>query len=86
DPQQTWLYLTPSHGQMIKAETIDRRNRWGYYGLHAFDFGFLYNNRPLWDILVLLLLFGCIAMTLTVLEPAWNRLKKHYMRFIQMFG
>jgi PepSY-associated TM region len=86
DTHQTWLYLTPSHAQLIKAELSDRRNRWGYYGLHGFDFAFLYNNRPLWDIVVLLLLIGCITMAVTVVEPAWERLKKHYFHFISLFG
>ncbi len=86
DPKQTWLYLTPSHAQLIKAETLDRRNRWGYYGLHGFDFAVLYNHRPLWDILVLLLLFGCIAMSVTTVVPAWDRLKRHYMRLLHFLA
>ena len=86
DANATWLYLSPSHAQLIKVETTDRRNRWGYYALHAFDFALLYNNRPLWDILVLVLLFGCIAMTLTAVSPAWDRLKKHYVRLLSLFG
>jgi hypothetical protein len=86
DPEQTWLYLTPSQGQLIKAEVLDRRNRWGYYGLHGFDFAFLYNHRPLWDIVVLILLFGCIAMTLTSLVPAWDRIKKHYFRLLALLA
>jgi hypothetical protein len=86
DPQQTWLYLTPSHGQLLKSELIDRRNRWGYYGLHGLDFAFLYNNRPLWDIVVLVLLAGCITMSVTVVAPAYERLKKHYHRLLSLFG
>lgn len=86
DPNQTWLYLSPSHGQLIKAEVTDRRNRWGYYGLHALDFASLYNNRPLWDILVLVLLMGCMTMTITAVSPAWERLKRHYYRLLAMFG
>jgi hypothetical protein len=86
DDNTTWLYLTPSHAQLIKAEANDRRNRWGYYGLHAFDFALLYNNRPLWDIVVLVLLLGCIAMTLTAVAPAWDRLKRHYVHFLSLFG
>jgi hypothetical protein len=86
DPQQTWLYLSPSHAQLLKQETIDRRNRWGYYGLHGLDFAVLYNNRPLWDIVVVILLLGCIAMSLTTVAPAYQRLKKHYFRFLSLFA
>ena len=35
DAAQTWLYLTPTPGQILKIESLDRANRWGYYGLHA---------------------------------------------------
>ena len=83
DPQQTWLYLTPSHGQMIKAETLDRRNRWGYYGLHGLDFAFLWNARPLWDIVVAFLLLGCFAMSVTTLVPMYERLKRHTLRLMR---
>jgi hypothetical protein len=86
DPQQTWLYLSPSHAQLLKSEVIDRRNRWGYYGLHGFDFAVLYRNRPLWDIIVLVLLIGCITMSVTVVAPAYQRLKKHYFRMIMWLG
>ncbi len=84
DPQQTWLYLTPSHGQLIKAETLDRRNRWGYYGLHGLDFAFMWNQRPLWDIAVLVLLLGCFAMSITTLVPMYERLKRHTLRLLGM--
>lgn len=80
DPQQTWLYLSPTHGQLIKAETRDRRNRWGYYGLHGLDFAILWGNRPLWDIVVLVLLLGCFAMSITTLVPTYQRLKRHTLR------
>jgi hypothetical protein len=82
DPQQTWLYLTPSHGQLIKAEIRDRRNRWGYYGMHGLDFAFLWNARPLWDIVVLILLLGCFAMSTTTLVPMYDRLKRHTLRLL----
>ncbi len=82
DAGATWLYLTPSHGQLLKLEDLDRRNRWGYYGLHGLDFAFLFNNRPLWDIVVIFLLVGCLAMSTTTLVPMWRRLRKHYYRLL----
>ncbi len=84
DPGQTWLYLTPSHGQMLKLETIDRRNRWGYYGLHGLDFAALYNKRPLWDIVVIFLLLGCFAISITTLVPMYRRLKRHFFRLLHV--
>jgi hypothetical protein len=80
DPNQTWLYLTPSPGQIIKVEREDRANRWGYYGLHGMDFAFLYRHRPLWDIVVIALLLGAGVSSLTSLVPALRRLARHVRR------
>jgi len=80
DPLGTWLYLTPSHGQVLKVESRDRANRWGYYGLHAFDFGFLFGRRPLWDIVVLVLIIGVGVISTTTLWPMMKRLKRHAVR------
>ena len=77
DAAQTWLYLTPSPGQILKVERLDRANRWGYYGLHALDFGFLYRYRPLWDIVVVVLLVGVAVSSVTSLVPAYRRLARH---------
>jgi hypothetical protein len=80
DPKQTWLYLTPQQGQMVKYDADDRVNRWSYYGLHGLDFSFMFNRRPLWDIIALLLLIGGTALSMTTLVPTWKRLSKHARR------
>jgi hypothetical protein len=83
DAAQTWLYLTPSPGQILKVERLDRANRWGYYGLHAFDFAFLYNRRPLWDIVVVALLVGVAVSSVTTIVPAYRRLARHARKLTQ---
>ena len=83
DAAQTWLYLTPSPGQILKVESLDRANRWGYYGLHAFDFAFLYRYRPLWDIVVVALLVGVGVSSVTTIVPAYRRLARHARRLTQ---
>jgi len=80
DPLGTWLYLTPSHGQVLKFESRDRANRWGYYGLHALDFGFLFARRPLWDVVVLILMIGVGVVSATTLWPMMKRLNRHASR------
>ena len=77
DAAQTWLYLTPTPGQILKVERQDRANRWGYYGLHGLDFAFLYRHRPLWDIVVVALLIGVGVSSITSLVPAYRRLARH---------
>ena len=83
DPQGTWLYMAPSHGQMVKSISEDRVTRWTLYGLHALDFRFLYENRPLWDIVVILLILGIATISVTTLLPAYRRLSRHTSRFIK---
>jgi hypothetical protein len=77
DAAETWLYLTPSPGQILKIELSDRANRWGYYGLHGLDFAFLYRHRPLWDIVVVALLVGVGVSSVTTIVPAYRRLARH---------
>jgi len=82
DPKQTWLYMTPSHGQMTQANTESRIVRWSLYGFHALDFGFLYKRRPLWDIVVIALLIGSTVLSSTTLLPMFRRLKRHATRAV----
>jgi hypothetical protein len=82
DEAGTWLYLTPSHGQILKYEALDRANRWGYYGLHGLDFAFLYERRPLWDIVAVALLLGVGVVSVTTLLPMLRRLKRHGIRIV----
>jgi hypothetical protein len=77
DQNQTWLYFTPSLGQMVKFDQRDRANRWVYYGLHVMDWPGLFNRRPLWDIVTIALLAGLAAISITTLLPAFRRLKRH---------
>jgi hypothetical protein len=84
DAADTWLYLTAAPGQIYKAERLDRANRWGYYGLHGLDFAFLYRNRPLWDIVVIVLLVGVGVSSVTSVVPAFRRLAKHARSFTRV--
>ncbi len=82
DPEETWLYVAPTHGALVmKQERLSRLNRWLYNGLHSLDFAFLINRRPLWDIVVILLSLGGIGLTVTTVVPAWRRLRRHVRRW-----
>jgi hypothetical protein len=54
-----------------------RLNRWLYHGLHSLDFPFLYTRRPLWDLVVIVLSLGGIAISVTSAPQAWRRLRRH---------
>jgi hypothetical protein len=77
DPQQTWLYFDPRRGTIArKEERLTRLNRWLYHGFHSLDFPFLYYQRPLWDIVVILLSVGGIVLSATTLSASWRRVRR----------
>jgi uncharacterized iron-regulated membrane protein len=61
DPTRTWLYIDPEMNQVLASiPRLARVERWLYNGLHSLDIGYLY-SRPLWDIVMLVLLVGGLA-------------------------
>jgi hypothetical protein len=81
DPVRTWLYLDPGRGAVVrKEERLTRLNRWLYHGLHSWDFPFLYDKRPLWDIVVIALSIGGLISSVTTIVPAFNRLRRQARR------
>ena len=83
DPQQTWLYFDPYRGSIVrKEERLTRINRWLYHGLHSLDFPFLYGHRPLWDIVVVVLSLGGIAVSVTPIRQGWRRVLRHAVRLV----
>jgi hypothetical protein len=77
DPQQTWLYFDPRRGAIAhKEERLSRLNRWLYHGFHSLDFPFLYYRRPLWDVVVIVLSLGGIALSATTLSASWRRIRR----------
>ena len=87
DAEETWLYLDPFRGAIArKEERLTRVNRWLYHGLHSLDFPFLYDKRPLWDVVVILLSVGGLALSMTSLAQAWRRLKRHGRRLVGSRG
>jgi hypothetical protein len=56
--------------------TRSRWNRWLYHGLHSLDLPWLYKYRPLWDVVVLVLMLGGTALSVTSVVIAWRRLAR----------
>jgi hypothetical protein len=64
DPAETWLYVDPEMSEPLAAvHRLARVERWLYSGLHNLDFAFLYDRRPLWDIVMIVLSLGGLATT-----------------------
>jgi hypothetical protein len=83
DAPATWLYVDPNRGAIVRREERSSRvNRWLYHGLHSLDFPFLYQRRPLWDIVMILLILGGIGSAVTAVIPAARRLWRHVHRLL----
>ena len=56
DVHATWYHIDLTTGELINQLTeTGRAKRWLYNGLHSLDFRFLIDNRPVWDVVVIVL-------------------------------
>ena len=73
DREHSAFYLDPRTGTIaMKQVTRSRIERWLYTGLHDFDFHALYERRPLWDVVVIMLSLGGLALALAGAVAAWR--------------
>ena len=73
DAEHTRYYIDPKTARVVG--NYSSRNwvtRWLYHGLHSLDFPWLYNYRPLWDIVVITFMVGGTALCVTSLILAWR--------------
>src|SRR5262249_55404324 len=76
DAEATRYYLDPRSGAMLhRADANGRWHRWLFSGLHRIDFTAWMRSRPLWDIIVLPLMLGGLAVTATGLYLAFRRVR-----------
>jgi PepSY-associated TM region len=77
DPLATRYYIDPKTARVVgHYSTRDWVNRWLYHGLHSMDFPWLYKRRPLWDIVVIILLVGGMTICVTALVLTWRVLMR----------
>jgi hypothetical protein len=73
----TWTYINLRTGQVaLKLDKGARIERWLYHGLHSLDFKFLVYKRPLWDIVVWILMLGGTMVSITGLALTYKWLKR----------
>ena len=81
DDDGTWIYLDPRTGSIVQVlRRPDRVNRWLYHGLHSLDAAWLWHRRPLWDVTVIGLSLGGLALALSSATPGWRRVWKLWPR------
>jgi hypothetical protein len=75
DEEQTRVYLEPATGAVRVVDGAAMKTRWLARGLHGLDFRVL-RLRPLWDIVMLLLLAGVTVLCITGSWMAIQRVRK----------
>ena len=83
DDDGTRVYIDPGVGRVVA--TYNSRqwvSRWVYHGLHSFDFPWLYNYRPAWDIVVIAFMLGGTTLGVTSLILAWRVLGRQVRRLV----
>ena len=60
---------------VARYERSGRINRWLYQGLHHLDFPFLWQFRPAWDFVVIVLLAGGIVLSCTGIWIGYRRVQ-----------
>ena len=74
DEGSTRYYLDPTTGSLLqRVDTNNRWHRWLFGGLHRVDFMPWMRARPVWDIIVLIMMLGGFALTTTGLYLAVRR-------------
>jgi hypothetical protein len=80
---QTRYYVDPRTARVVQTyNSSNWINRWLYNGLHSLNFPWLYNYRPLWDIVVITLMLGGTALCVTSLVLAWRVLGRKLARVL----
>lgn len=76
DTRRHSYYIAPATGKIVlRHESRSRWNRWLYNGLHSFSLPVLYQSRPVWDILMLILLAGGLGLSLTSIVLTLRKFK-----------
>jgi hypothetical protein len=80
----TRYYIDPKTARVVQTyDSSNWINRWLYNGLHSLNFPWLYNYRPLWDIVVITLMLGGTALCVTSLVLSWRVLGRKIARVFQ---
>jgi hypothetical protein len=76
DKAHTWFHIDPQTGQVLERSTrTNRVYRWLYNGLHSFDILWLWEHRPLWDIVVITFSLGGFALSMLGVVVGIKRLE-----------
>jgi PepSY-associated TM region len=87
DDESTRYYIDPNSAALLqRADATARWYRWLFGGLHRIDFAAWMRARPIWDIIMLTLLIGGVALTATGFYLALRRIRNDIMLLTRFIG
>ena len=85
DAEETRYYLDPITGSLLqRTDANGRWHRWLFGGLHRIDFTSWMRARPVWDIIVLFLMSGGLALAVTGFYLALRRVWSDTVRIARV--
>jgi hypothetical protein len=76
DPDETWMYLDSRDGSLVQTEVRESRlERWLYQSLHSLDFPWVYQTPWVWYPLIVGLMLGGLALSVTSVLVGWRVLR-----------
>ena len=82
DSERTRLYIHPETGSVRSVSSTGRWSRWIRTGLHDLDFPLL-RLRPVWDVVVILLLTGVTLICVTGTWMALQRVRRDWRMMVR---
>lgn len=77
DPARTWIHISPRTGEIVGSSDSRRRlYRWLYAGLHRWDFDFLRQLGPIWDLWMWAWLIPGLALAVSGVVIGFKRLAR----------
>lgn len=77
DAVHSRFHIDPRTARIIDSYSSDQwPERWLYHGLHWINLPWLYDHRPAWDIVVLILMLGGTALSVTSMIIGWRFLTR----------
>ena len=77
DSDRSRFYIDPRTARIVGSyNAADWSSRWLYHGLHSLDFPWLYNHRPVWDIVMIAFMLGGTALSVTSVVLAWRVVRR----------
>jgi uncharacterized iron-regulated membrane protein len=87
DAENTRYYLDPTSGALLQRADSDARwHRWLFAGLHRLDFAAWLRGRPVWDIIVIMLMVGGLAGSATGVYLAVRRIRSDIVTLFRLLA